>query len=163
MKYPNKKVDRSNTPVGKYLIQLVANILVIFNEYFSENLGDLTSDNNKNEKKRRWNKNIKYSIILYSFFLCLTAAVTFILLLFTSAHARLLLHCHERSHSFIFTCFIYSSTLTLHPYPFTAPIVIPLIRYFWKKGYITIIGRTPITAIAIFTVVLGKLAPASPS
>lgn len=52
MKYPNKKVDRSNTPVGKYLIQLVANILVIFNEYFSENLGDLTSDNNKNEKKK---------------------------------------------------------------------------------------------------------------
>ena len=34
-------------------------------------------------------------------------------------------------------------------HPFTEPTVIPLTKYFWKNGYNTMIGSTPITASAI--------------
>jgi len=43
-------------------------------------------------------------------------------------------------------------------HPFTAPIVRPFTKYFWKKGYAKTIGPMEMTAIAILTLSLGKFA-----
>lgn len=42
-------------------------------------------------------------------------------------------------------------------HPFTEPTVIPLTKYFWKNGYNTMIGSTPITASAIRMEELGMI------
>lgn len=40
-------------------------------------------------------------------------------------------------------------------YPFTAPIVRPEMKYFWKKGYEQAIGMTPTMNMAMRIVSLG--------
>ena len=40
--------------------------------------------------------------------------------------------------------------------PFTAPMVIPEIKYLCTKGYRKIIGPVATTAVAIFNVLLGR-------
>ena len=46
-------------------------------------------------------------------------------------------------------------------YPFTAPMVRPDTKYFWKKGYAQAMGSTETITMAIRMVSLGRLAEAS--
>jgi hypothetical protein len=56
----------------------------------------------------------------------------------------------------------YNIILIIRPfylyYPFTAPIVKPFIKYFWKKGYANMIGPVAMSAIAILEVSEGRVA-----
>lgn len=57
---------------------------------------------------------------------------------------------HHLHNLYFIICFAYSpGKFPYSPYPFTAPIIMPFTKYFWKNGYTIMIGSTTITVIVI--------------